>query len=87
VVKEDKDDRYGSEAIESGFIFQIIRSGNENDTSGACGDAPSSELLRAKTEKLLQNCDASSRRKFCSGFDRTVNGKPDEGGLKNAGRN
>jgi hypothetical protein len=29
VIKEDKDDRYGSEAIESGFIFQIIRSGNE----------------------------------------------------------
>lgn len=42
VVKEDKDDRYGSEAIESGFIFQIFRSGNENDTSGACGDTPSS---------------------------------------------
>jgi hypothetical protein len=30
-LKEDKDDRYGSEAIESGFIFQIIRSGNEKE--------------------------------------------------------
>src|SRR4029453_8269511 len=31
-VKEDKDDRYGSEAIESWFIFQISRSGNEKRT-------------------------------------------------------
>jgi hypothetical protein len=55
VIQEDKDNRYGSEAIESGFIFQIIRSANEKDASGACSDTPSSEMLGARrkaTSKL-----------------------------------
>jgi hypothetical protein len=82
VVKEDKDDRYGSEAIECGFIFQIIRSANETRTSGACSDTPSSEMLRAREKRYFKIVTFPSRCNFYSGFDRTANEKPDEGGSK-----
>jgi hypothetical protein len=47
-LKEDKDDRYGSETIGSGFIFQLFALETKERTSGACSDAPSSEMIGAR---------------------------------------
>ena len=55
VIKEDKDDRYGSEAIESGFIFQIIRSGNEKRQAALVVTLLFLGCLEP-AERLLQNC-------------------------------
>lgn len=41
--------------------------------------------LEPREKRYLKIVTLPSQYKFCSGFDRTVNGKPDEGGLKKRG--
>jgi hypothetical protein len=71
VIKEDKDDRYGSKAIESGSYFNLFALENEKETSGAYSDIPSSEMLGARRKATSKLC-VSSKVDMHPGFDQTM---------------
>ena len=71
VIKEDKDDRYGSEAIESGSYFNLFALEMKKRQAAL---VVTFLLLRCLElgERLLQNCDVSSKVDMHPGFDQTM---------------